>query len=212
LGLVYPLTLLFRDAISVLCSSSPIRHGSQKFSDHWSREIQAQLVSSPRQQAIGANPHDFIRFPFFVKTNRLTEIEPLYRKGMSLNEIERSTGIKKSSVRKFLLNAGVVLRSKHPDTSITKWRTRGKTHAKPPYGFCYVDGRIARHPKEYPTLLAIIRRWKDGQRANSIATYLNDKRIPSPMNKTWSWNSVDNIIKRIELKQIVRKGEHYELR
>jgi hypothetical protein len=88
----------------------------------------------------------------------------------------------------------------------------GKRGAKPPYGFWYVEGELIRHPKEYLILLKIIQRWEKGQSLNSIATELNNKKIPSPMGKKWSWNSIDNIIKRIKNGQLVKKGDNYELR
>src|SRR5665213_1061629 len=90
--------------------------------------------------------------------------------------------------------------------------SRGKKNWKPPCGFCYFEGRITRHPKEYPVLLTIIRRWKSGQSANSIATWLNGKGIASPMNRNWSWNSITNIIQRIKSGELIKKGERYELR
>lgn len=61
-------------------------------------------------------------------------------------------------------------------------------------------------------LLQIHRLWKFGESANAIATLLNGKRIPSPMNKKWSWNSVANVIARFQQKKVILKGAQYELR
>jgi hypothetical protein len=76
----------------------------------------------------------------------------------------------------------------------------------------YFEGRVVKHPKEYPTLLQIINLWKSGRSLNSIATKLNEKRVPSPMSKTWSFNSIDNVIKRIKSGHLVQNGDQYELR
>lgn len=82
-----------------------------------------------------------------------------------------------------------------------------KTSWKSSYGFCYFEGEIIKHPKEYPVLLKIYQQWKLGINANSIADKLNKKRISSPMNKSWSWNSVKNIIDRFKMNSIVQKDD-----
>lgn len=170
------------------------------------------MANLPHHWASLPNPHDIIHFSCFEKANRINEIGPLYAKGLSLREIEQRTGIAKSTIRKTLIGGGVALRPKTSKNSVLRWRNKGKQNAKPPYGFCYFEGQIAKHPKEYPHLLAIIGRWKSGQSLNSIAKWLNGKRVPSPMGKLWSFNSIDNIIKRIKNGHLVQKGEHYELR
>jgi hypothetical protein len=47
---------------------------------------------------------------------------------------------------------------------------------------------------------------------NSIASYFNDRKIPSSRNRTWSRNSVVKILKRFEDGQIVQNNGNYELR
>jgi hypothetical protein len=176
------------------------------------RSRSGKMVNPVTHWAMSPNPHDIIQFSFFEKASRIKEIAPLYKKGLSLREIEQRTGISKTTLRKELIEAGVDLRSKSPENLASRWRNSGKRNIKPPYGFCYFEGRITRHPKEYPVLLAIIKRWKSGQPTNSIAKWLNGKAVPSPMNKEWSWNSITNIIQRIQNGQLVQKGDQYELR
>ncbi len=131
---------------------------------------------------------------------------------MSLSDIEAHVGISKGKVRGLLLRAGISLRNQHDEIGRISQRTKSKKAAKPPYGFCFYEGQIVKHPIEYPHLLSIIQKWKTGHSLNSIATWLNGKKVRSPMGKQWSWNSIANIIQRIKTGQLVEKGGKYELR
>lgn len=156
--------------------------------------------------------HDFIQLTFSNSTAFDPKVVDLYKKGNSLRDIEKLIGLSKSKVRSALIRNEIPLRPLLGENNRTSQRTAGKKNTKPPYGFAYLDGVVVRHPKEYPILLTIIRQWKSGQSLNSIAVQLNGKRVPSPMGKTWSWNSIDNIIKRIKTGHLVQNGDHYELR
>lgn len=144
------------------------------------------------------NPHDFIHFKYYYKENVFAIVAPLYEKGLSLREIENRTGYSKTKIRSVLIKGKVRLRPSSVEMESAKWGDRGKKGVKPPYGYCYLEGEIIRDPRKYPVLLDIIQRWKLGEPMNSIATWLNGRGIPSPMNKKWSWNSVKNIIDRFE--------------
>lgn len=158
------------------------------------------------------NPHDIIHFSYFVKENLFAKIEPLYRQGLSLREIASQTGIAKTTIRKELIHGGVPLRTLTDGKKGSLWRKSGKVCMKPPYGFCYFEGQLTKHPKEYTVLKMIYERWKSGQNANSIADTLNGKKIPSPMNKRWSWNSVINIIDRFKKGTVALKEGTFELK
>jgi hypothetical protein len=156
--------------------------------------------------------HDFIS----LRINKLRQYDSkvvrLYKMGLSLREIESQEGLPKTTIRSMLIRSKVPLRPMREEVARVSKGNRGKKNWKPPFGFCYFEGRITRHPKEYPILLTIIRRWKSGQSANSIAKWLNGQGIASPMNCSWSWNSVTNIIQRIKTGKLIQKGERYELR
>jgi hypothetical protein len=171
-----------------------------------------ELATPRRSPAISAKYHDFIEFPFIVKGNIFAETKPLYTKGFSLREIELRTGIPKTVVRRELIRGGVSLRPTRMELKAEGWRKAGKSNVKPPFGFCYLEGRIVRNPKEYPVLHMIHQRWKAGLPANSIATWLNGKKVPSPMGKKWSWNSVVNVINRFKNGTIILNRGKYELR
>lgn len=170
------------------------------------------MVNQTRSQATVVVPNDFIQLTISNYKESLPEVVDLYEKGLSLRDIAARTSISKSKVRHLLLSSGISLRETNKGCRRISSTTKSKLCSKPPYGFCFHEGRIVVHPKEYPHLLAIIARWKKGQALNSIAKWLNGKRVPSPMGKLWSFNSIDNIIKRIKNGHLVQKGEHYELR
>lgn len=170
------------------------------------------MVTSACKQAMWLKSHDFIHLAISNYHSDLPEIIKFYQKGLSLGDIAARTGISKSRVRRLLVNAGIVLRNLREEKGRPTQGSTSKKSVKPPYGFCFDEGRIVRHPKEYPHLLAIIQRWKAEQSLNSIATWLNGKRVPSPMGKQWSWNSIANIVQRIKSGQLVKKGAYYELR
>lgn len=180
--------------------------------ERFSSSVEQALAIPRRSPAISANPHDFIEFPLHLIPNVLAVTSPLYKQGLSLSEIADRTGIPKTTIRTELVRGGISLRPTRQDIRVQGWRKPGKGNVKPPYGFCFLEGLIVRHPKEYLVLHQIHSRWKAGQPLNSIATWLNGKRTPSPMNKRWSWNSVDNIVKRFKNKTIVFRGGKYELR
>ena len=156
--------------------------------------------------------HHFIPLEFGNYDRHLEKVAELYNQGLSLCDIARDVGLTKATVRNLVLRAGIPLRPLRAGKGPVNSRVHGKRHAKPPYGFAYFEGCIVKHPKEYPFLLSIIGQWKSGRSLNSIATNLNDKRVPSPMGKKWSWNSIANIIQRIKSGQLVPIGDKYELR
>jgi hypothetical protein len=163
-------------------------------------------------QAMWPKSHNFIHLTFSNSPECDENIVQLYKKGNSFRDIEKVTGISKTKIRAILHRLQVPIRPTFPENHKATQRITGKKNVKPPYGFVYFEGAVVRHPKEYPVLLRIINLWKSGCSLNSIATKLNEKKISSPMGKTWSFNSIDNIIKRIKNGHLVQNGDQYELR
>jgi transposase-like protein len=169
-------------------------------------------VNQACNYAINENPHDFIHLAFFNSSDVDAKIADLYKNGNSFRDIAKVVELSKTKVRDILIRLRIPIRSSLQESRRATQVKVGKKNIKPPYGFVYLEGRVVKHPKEYPVLLQIISLWKKGRPLNSIATYLNVKRIPSPMGKSWSWNSIDNIIKRIKNGHLVQTGDGYELR
>ena len=171
-----------------------------------------RLVTLAHQQAMWPKSHNFIPLAFRNSDNHLEKITELYKQGLSLRDIAKRVDLSKTRVRSLALRAGIPLRAHRNEKGPVKFGIQNKRPVKPPYGFAYFEGQVVKHPKEYPVLLSIISQWNSGRPLNSIATKLNDKRVPSPMCKKWSWNSIANIIQRIKSGQLVRKGDRYELK
>ncbi len=174
--------------------------------------VSKKMVTPAAHQAMWPKSHDFIELTFSNSPELAENITQLYLKGNSFRDIEKLLSISKTKIRATLLRLKIPIRPALQESRRATQRIAGKKNVKPPYGFTYFEGRVVKHPKEYPTLLQIIGLWKMGQSLNSIATKLNGKRVPSPMGKTWSWNSIDNIIKRIKNGHLVQTGDQYELR
>jgi hypothetical protein len=141
-------------------------------------------------------PHDVISF-FGRTKDRVFEVcAPLYRRGLSLREIEKQTGFSKSHIRETLKAHGLTLRS------IKKHRTsKDKARAKMrppiiPYGYAWMEGDMVVDPKEYQVVLEMVRLWKSGQSFAKIAKHLNECKIATRMGRNWSHPVVASIIQR----------------
>lgn len=93
-----------------------------------------------------------------------------------------------------------------------KKREAGKSNVRPPYGFCYFQGKVVPDQKEYENLMLIYQLWKSGTNPNRLADTLTEKKIQPRLAKSWNRNSVINILNRFENKQIILKGGQLELR
>lgn len=143
-------------------------------------------------------PLDIVEY-FEIRQSFLFEkVEPLYRKGLSISDIVGQTGYTRHAVWTSLKQYNKELRSQNP-VPFEQWRKgRGKTNARPPYGYCFFDGEVIKDPKEYPTLQLIHSLWKQGQSISSIVRHLDGKKIKSRMKKPWSYNVAKSVIQRIE--------------
>ena len=148
---------------------------------------------------MSCKPHDFIRFRSFAIGEALEQIGSLYAKGLSLAEVAVRTETAKSTAREALLRGGVALRPKNAGPSECRRAGRaGKPSGKAPYRYCFLEGELARHPLEYPTLLTIVARRASGANPNAIAVYLDGLGFASPMARKWSGNSVANVLRRFD--------------
>ncbi|MCK6597638.1 MAG: recombinase family protein [Bdellovibrionaceae bacterium] len=82
-------------------------------------------------------------------------------------------------------------------------RQNFKSSTPPPFGYMYLEGRLQKNPKEFPTLQIIWQQWKLGQTASTITKYLNSKKLKTRNLKEWKRQTVLNILERFEKKLIV---------
>lgn len=108
------------------------------------------------------------------------------------------TGFPFSTVRDHLIAAGVTFRPLRPVSVSVTLRQRFKSSAPPPYGYCYLDGRLERDPREYPTLQIMKEQWRRGKSPTEIARYLNGRNIKTRTGKAWKQPTVFYIIQRLK--------------
>lgn len=149
--------------------------------------------------------HDIIEF-FEIRTPRIFEIvAPLYQKGLSITEIANQTGLKRTAIWKSLKPKRDELRPRQ-SAPYERWRKGHKrTGARPPYGFCFLQGEIVREPKEYPTLLLIHALWTQGEGISDILRDLKGRGLKSRTGKVWNYGVIKMTIGRMKSGAIVEK-------
>lgn len=143
-----------------------------------------------------ASSLDIIRF--FPKQSQVVieEIGPLYAKGLSISDISDQTGIKRGAIWRELKKHQKTLRSQDP-VPFSRWRKgRGKTKARPPFGFSYLEGEVIRDPREYPQLKLILGLWNREISLSDLQRTLAEKKIKSRTGKAWSYNVLKAAVTR----------------
>ena len=86
-----------------------------------------------------------------------------------------------------------------------------KNSAPPPYGFCYLEGRLQKDPREYPILQIIEKQRQIGRTPTEIARYLDGKGFKTRLGKAWTQAHVFNIVQRIKLRNNCKTTKEYTL-
>lgn len=115
---------------------------------------------------------------------------------MSLREIERVTGIPKSTIRQTLKRKEMTRRRFAPGSESSSDSPKGKPPGAAPYGYGWLEGQLVKDPKEYNVVLEIIKMWQQTFGVRAIAKSLNDARVKSRTGKAWSHCVVRAIISR----------------
>lgn len=150
--------------------------------------------------------HDIIEF-FELSQDRIYEISaPLYQKGLSVTEIAEQTGLKRTTIWQALKTHQDPFNPK-PSVPYKRWRKGHKrTGARPPYGFCFLQGEVVRDSKEYPTLLLIHGLWTRGSKIMSILAALSERNLKSRTGREWSYGVIKAIVQRIDSGAIVLRA------
>ena len=143
-----------------------------------------------------ATYHDIIRFSPKTPDSIFHTCKPLYEKGCSIREIERQTGIPKTTVREALQGRGFTLRSFKKDKGTSKTRPAVMRSGVIPYGYAYLEGQLVKNPAEYAVVNKIIKFWQSGKSLIAIAKLLNDQNVPTRLGKKWVHSVVGAIVKR----------------
>ena len=143
-------------------------------------------------------PHDSIQLYRLSRQGIYEKAAVLYEKGASLHAIARELNIPKSTVRKTLLDGGVVLRP-HSKRQLQYVDVPSRISIRTaPYGYCVVEGRLVEDPKEASVVRLILEWWRQGMSHCAITRRLNDQRIKPRKAAKWSQPTVGFIIKRHE--------------
>ncbi len=142
--------------------------------------------------------HDFITLFRNSPAGIFSVCAPLYLQGRSLKEIVALTGFPYSTIRSQLVAGGLTLRTNKSVSSIKILRQRFKNSTPPPYGYCYMDGRLQADPREYPILQIIAQQRKLGRSPTAIAQYLNERKFKSRKGGAWKQPTVYYIVQRLE--------------
>ncbi len=140
--------------------------------------------------------HDFIRY-FTRDCNYIFNIAaPLYEKGHSLTEIAQMTGFGRTTIRNHLKKREMAMRPNKCVSATELLRRPFKSSTQSPYGYCYLDGKLEKHPKEYPILQIIEQQWKMGKLVSEIVRYLNTRGFKARIGRRWGYTSVKKVVQR----------------
>jgi len=144
--------------------------------------------------------HDFIEIQVHLISQVNPELKKLYEQGYSIKDIATQFNLAYSSVHGLLAKQGVTFRPKKSVSFLENQRQTFKNSAPPAYGFCYLDGRLQKDPREYPILRIIETQQQFGRTPTEIARYLDGKKLKTRRGKSWKQAHVFNIIQRLKFK------------
>lgn len=146
--------------------------------------------------------HDFIEISIHLITQENRDLRAFYEQGHSINEIADRLGLSYSTVRDQLARQGVTLRANKSVNFSRDQRQTFKNSAPPPYGFCYLEGRLQKDPREFPVLQIIEKQRQLGRSPTEIARFLSDKGFKTRHGKHWLQAHVFNIVQRLKTQPI----------
>ncbi len=139
--------------------------------------------------------HDFIPLSLRIKDRIFERCAPLYKKGMSLQDIEKRTGISKCLITKSFLKNKLPIRNAKTGKNLPKNCQSYKKAGQPPYGFVYLDGKLVIDPKEHLVVRKIMSLWQEGHSMRAIALELNAKKITNRKGTKWHHGVISSVIK-----------------
>ncbi len=156
-------------------------------------------------------PIDFIELSTLEKADFSQKFSQKYKKGFSVKEIAEHYGHSKSFILKELKRLKCKMRPKQTLPTLMASVYGGRMGGKPFYGFCYFEGKLTKHPAEFPTLQLIHQQWQKKVSTHYITCELNKRKIKSREGREWSWAAVSGIIKRFENGTLVIKDGSFQI-
>lgn len=113
-----------------------------------------------------------------------------------MREIERCVGVPKTTIRRTLLKSGVAIRDFSNGQKYKSALFGAMGPGATPYGYAYLEGKLVIDPREYKTVLEILRLWQSVQSTRAIARILNERKLFTRQQKRWHHVAVRKIIER----------------
>lgn len=142
--------------------------------------------------------HDFIEFAVDEFSALAASFRRLYQQGYSIREISKITGRSFSTIQSQLKKDGVTLRINKAVKILHPLRQQFKSSSPPPYGYCYMNGRIEKDPREFQILTIIKEQWQLGNTPTQIAKYLCSRKLKTRKGVAWGQAHVFNIVQRLK--------------
>ena len=142
--------------------------------------------------------HDFIQFTPQIFFPLGPKIRTFYESGHSIEDAAQLSGVAFSTARNYLVRLRVPLRSAHAVSFLGRQRQSFKSSASPPYGFCYLDGRLEKDAREHHVLQTIISQRQLGRTPTEIARFLNSKILRTRGGKPWTQAHLFKILQRLQ--------------
>lgn len=123
---------------------------------------------------------------------------PFYENGLSLREISKKLDVPKTSLRKALIEGGVVLRDSNRGLTKKDSQSIRRHIGVAPYGYCVINGLLVEVPKEQETVKLVMQLKSAGRNLTAIAKHLNSHKIKTRSSGKWDHSIVRSIINRYE--------------
>ncbi len=142
------------------------------------------------------HPHDFISIPTLTKVGISEKTSELYAKGLSTRAIANELCISKTAVNGHLKSQDIPLRSHSNSQLSSSNNVKVRSIKTAPYGYCLLEGKLYKSPKEQSTLKIILLWASQGMSHCSIARELSKQKNKSRKAAKWSQPTIGLIIKR----------------
>jgi hypothetical protein len=177
-------------SLSFVGQPSPVKNGQPTVARRRRAKVGGPKVTIGEHQF----PHDFIELSPRTPSRIIEKCAPLYKKGLSLRDIEAQTGIPKSTIRETLIRDGFALRNPQNGNPSRIDNKRNKRGGSTPFGYAYLEGKLLMDPKEQIALRKILKFGKDGKSYQAITDELNIQKIPTRSGKPWNRSVVRSIV------------------
>ena len=130
-------------------------------------------------------------------THEITaETTRLYESGLTLREVRKQLGVSKNTVRKTLVQNGIVLRPPNGPAQKKIPKSKRLHTGVTPYGYTRLQGSLVVDPKEIVAVRIILKLRQSGKTLWDIANHLSSQGYKNRSGTAWEHSLVRNVINR----------------